>query len=941
MIANSNRILWLPGDDSRNWDYESGGWSGSNRNPSGVKIDAETALRSTVVLACIRVLSTSVAGLPLHLYRRLAGGGKEIAREHPLYKLLHTQPNSWQTSFEWREQMMLHLLTTGAAFDEKVYAGGSISEIVPLHPSRMKVEQIENMRLRYTYREASGSSTVYTQDAIMSVRGMSDDGVHGLSMIEMARDAIGLSRACEIHGASFFGNGARPGVVLSTDQMLSPEAAENTRNQWERAHRGADRAHKTAVLQGGLKVNELGGNNQEAQFLEARRFQVEEICRLWGVPPHLVGDLSRSSYSNIEQQSLDYVQNGLMPWLRRIESAIARDLLENDDEYFAEFDTRGSLRADAAGRATYYNTLWQLGVASVNEIRSWENMNPVEGGDTRFVQLNMTTLEKAAAEPEVPATVVEEIVVDETAPAPEPADAPTVIEVIDQYRSGSLTLEGAKALLMVSFPQTPEAMIDAILAGVVMKEPEPVAEEPAPEPVAEPAPEQASQRAAPYVEGEWVTLPDGRVGRVDHVMTEGELNLGDVAMPATPDAPVALVSVWEGESFGEPVPVAVSELQTAEEPEAARAYGKPKRKPAKRAAQPSGRRLRRAWCPGASPPDNSCPPGNKGKGPGGSGKGKDSSASAGNDSVDTGGGGADGPAHVEGSRAFEQREANRNARKTEDYPPTRTDSADTDQRHTVTPRYSDDGRYIPPTSPDDWTPERRRMHEEVIADATANVPRSAEPTLYMMGGGPASGKSTITRSGAVKHPDKHVLANPDVFKEDVPEYRAGLAAKRETAAPEAHEESSYLNKRTMKVAAENGQDVVWDGTGDNSVSKLEEQVKVFRSKGYKIQADYVTCDTEVAVKRSQDAAKNPKSDRYGRNVPVDAIRETHARVSEIWPEAVSRGLFDRSDLYDTTSSGKPVLIARARGTAIDIQDKAAYQRFLDKAKRDKRSRRRR
>jgi HK97 family phage portal protein len=633
MIANSNRILWLPGDDSRHFDYESGGWSGSNRNPSGVKIDAETALRSTVVLACIRVLSTSVAGLPLHLYRRLPSGGKEIAREHPLYRILHTQPNSWQTSFEWREQMMLHLLTTGAAFDEKVYAGGSISEIVPLHPSRMKVEQIENMRLRYTYREASGSSTVYTQDAIMSVRGMSDDGVHGLSMIEMARDAIGLSRACEIHGASFFGNGARPGVVLSTDQMLSPEAAENTRNQWERAHRGADRAHKTAVLQGGLKVNELGGNNQEAQFLEARRFQVEEICRLWGVPPHLVGDLSRSSYSNIEQQSLDYVQNGLMPWLRRIESAIARDLLENDDEYFAEFDTRGSLRADAAGRATYYNTLWQLGVASVNEIRSWENMNPVEGGDTRFVQLNMTTLEKAAAEPEVP--VVEEVITVEEPAADAPiADEPqqladvslngaqiaSLLEILTQVSTGLITADAAKALVMASFPSIPQPMIDRILAGTSTQ---PVAEEPAPEPVAPepetPAPEEASQRAAPYVEGMWVTLPDGRVGRVDHVMTEGELNLGDVAMPATPDAPVALVSVWEGESFGEPVPVAVSELQAAEEPEAARAYGKPKRKPkaSKRDCGTGG---------GGFKPGNKCAPGGKG------GSGKDGSGSGSGDS---------------------------------------------------------------------------------------------------------------------------------------------------------------------------------------------------------------------------------------------------------------------------------------------------------------------
>jgi HK97 family phage portal protein len=508
MIAPTARILWLPGEDSRNWDYESGGWAGGNRNPSGVKVDAETALRSTVVLACIRVLSTSVAGLPLHLYRRLSGGGKEIAREHPLYRLLHSQPNSWQTSFEWREQMMLHLLSHGFALDEKVYTGGAISEIVPLHPSRVKTEQLENNRLRYTYREASGSSTVYTQDAVMSVRGMSDDGVNGMSTIELARDAIGLARACEIHGATFFGNGARPGVILSTDQMLSPEAAENTRNQWERAHRGPDRSNRTAVLQGGLKVSELGGNNQESQFLEARRFQVEEVCRLFGVPPHLVGDLTRSSFSNIEQQSLDFLTNGLMPYLRRIESSIARDLLEGDDEYFAEFDTRGVLRADAAGRSSYYNTMWNLGVLSVNEIRSLENLNPVESGDVRFVQLNMTTLDKAASAPEpMPATVVEEIVVDETAPAPEPvadpapaeADEPQladvslngaqitgILEILTQVSSGLLTTDAAGALILASFPSIPLASVDRILAGTSTQAaaPAPVAEPPAPEPAA-------------------------------------------------------------------------------------------------------------------------------------------------------------------------------------------------------------------------------------------------------------------------------------------------------------------------------------------------------------------------------------------------------------------------------------------------------------------------
>jgi hypothetical protein len=241
-------------------------------------------------------------------------------------------------------------------------------------------------------------------------------------------------------------------------------------------------------LQGGLKVTELGGNNQESQFLEARRFQVEEVCRIFSVPPHLVGDLTRSSFSNIEQMSLEWLTNGLTPWLRRIESSITRDLLEGDDEYFAEFDTRGMMRADAAGRSAFYQSLWNLGVASVNEIRAWENLNPVEGGDTRFVQLNMTTLEKAAAAPEpMPATVVEEIVVDETAPAPEPvaeaapaeaedgpqiadvslngAQVSSLLEIVAQYNAGLLNEQGAKAIIAAAFPGIPASTVNAIIAG--------------------------------------------------------------------------------------------------------------------------------------------------------------------------------------------------------------------------------------------------------------------------------------------------------------------------------------------------------------------------------------------------------------------------------------------------------------------------------------------
>lgn len=336
---------------------------------------------------------------------------------------------------------------------------------------------------------------------------------------------------------------------------------------------------------------------------------------------------------------------------------------------------------------------------------------------------------------------------------------------------------------------------------------------------------------------------------------------------------------------------------------------------------------------GGFKPGNKCAKG--GEGGGDSSGGSDSSASAGNDTVDSGGGGADGPAHVKGSKAHADREAHRNARRTEDYPEVRQSDDHTAVRYTVAePKYDSSGQYIPPEKPSDWTPERQAMHREIIADATSGVPRSEEPTLYMMGGGPAAGKSSIIKNGDVKHPDKHVLSNPDDLKEDLPEYRAGLAAGDHRAARVAHEESSYLNKQVMNTAARNGQDVVWDGTGDNSIDKLEKQIRVLKDRGYKVQADYVTCDTEVAVERS-----NARAAKTGRAVPPDAIRETHARVSEIWPEAVKRGLFDRSDLYDTNSGGKPVLIARARGTSLDVLDKAAYQRFLDKANRGKRSRR--
>jgi HK97 family phage portal protein len=466
MIA-PNRILWLPGDvETRSLDDDLSG-----RTAAGVRVNADTALRCTVVLGCLRVLAEGVAGLPLHLYRRRPDGGKEIAREHPLYHVLHVAPNDWQTSFEWREQQMLHLGLHGNAYNE-IRAGkrGAVSALIPLHPSRMACERLENGRLRYTYREPNGSQTVYTQDQIMHLRWLSNDGVLGMVPIELARDAIALARACEIHGSSFFANGARPGFVLTTDNELDQQAAVALRDNWERMHRGSDRANRTAVLSGGLKPVELGGaSNQESQFLESRRFQTEEICRIFRVPPHLVGDLTRSSFSNIEQQSLDFIQHTLLGWLRRFETAFTRDLI-TDDNIFAEFDTRGMLRGDASARASYYSTLASLGVASVNEIRGWENLNPVEGGDERFVQLNMQTLTNAS-KPQPDPQAAEQPTAEQ--PAQPTADVGGLLAILEQVGAGTVAPDAAVSIIGSVFPAMPRTTATAIVAGVTPAQPHP------------------------------------------------------------------------------------------------------------------------------------------------------------------------------------------------------------------------------------------------------------------------------------------------------------------------------------------------------------------------------------------------------------------------------------------------------------------------------------
>jgi HK97 family phage portal protein len=400
MIAKNeqqHRILWLPGEE-RMWDEDA-----NSRSSAGVRISPDNAWMVSTLFACIRVLAEAVATPALHVLERMPDGGKRRATELPLYRRLNLQPNGWQTSFEWRCQLMLHLGLYQVAYCEIVPgAAGAVDQLVPLHPSRMEPERLENGRLRYKYREENGTRTTYSQDQILAIRGLSEDGITGLSPVVECKDALALARAYELHGARYFAAGARPGFVLSTDGNLNSEARETLANQWDRRHAGVGNAHRTAVLTGGLKPYGLPQNtNTDSQWLEGRRFQIEEICRLWRVPMHKIQAAGAIPPGNLEQASQEFLTDTIMPWLRRFESAFTRDLIVDDDRYEVAFDTRFMLRADSSARATFYRQMWDLGVYSTNDIRAEEGLNPVEGGDVRYRPLNMGVLGEEPTEADV------------------------------------------------------------------------------------------------------------------------------------------------------------------------------------------------------------------------------------------------------------------------------------------------------------------------------------------------------------------------------------------------------------------------------------------------------------------------------------------------------------------------------------------------------------
>lgn len=374
----------------------------TRRTVAGVTVSPETALECSVVLACVRVLAESIASLPMGVYKRLPGGGKEIAEEQHLHEVLCYQPNSWMTAFEYRELMQSWLLLWGNAYSYiKPGRNGAVSELIPLHPSRMEAKRLSNGKLRYYYTEPTTPVqpeirvTEYRQDEIFALRWLSSDGVTGFVPTTLSRDAIGLARATELHSSSFFGNGAIAGTYIETDQPHKPDALQRFKQQWDEAHQGPNKSFKTVIMPYGFHKKSDPVDNQAAELVSTRRYQVEEVSRCYRVPPHLIGDFSNVRFSTAEQSAIDFVTFSLTPWLRRWEMACRRDLVVDDRNYFVHFDTTPLLAGDHEARAQFLREAFNNGAIDVDEYRAAIGYNPLPNGlgKKRFVQVNMQLLE--------------------------------------------------------------------------------------------------------------------------------------------------------------------------------------------------------------------------------------------------------------------------------------------------------------------------------------------------------------------------------------------------------------------------------------------------------------------------------------------------------------------------------------------------------------------
>lgn len=399
-VGNALRALTGGGSALPPWDdywYSRPGWDSA----AGMAVTPETAMRLAAVFACIRVRSESLAACPLVVYKRLPNGGKVRAPEHPLYQVLHNSPNQWQTSMEWVEMMQAHVDLRGNAFSQIIPGPrGAIDQLIPLHPDLVQVYRLPNGKLKYQVRSRfEGEVHWYTQDEIFHLRGLSSDGLVGLSPIAIQRETMGTGLGMQDYAGRFFANDATSSTWLEHPGRFKDDAArQKFTDNWQKASTGGNR-HKTKVLEDGLKLHQVGLSNKDSQFLEATQANAEQICGVYRVPPHKIAILSRSTNNNIEHQGIEFVTDAIQPAATRWERRINTDLIDpisgalgEGGEYFAEFIVGGLLRGDMKSRYDAYAIGRNWGWLCPDTICEFEGMNPLpdgKGGQEYLRPLNM------------------------------------------------------------------------------------------------------------------------------------------------------------------------------------------------------------------------------------------------------------------------------------------------------------------------------------------------------------------------------------------------------------------------------------------------------------------------------------------------------------------------------------------------------------------------
>ena len=353
---------------------------------SGILVNEATALNLSSVWSAVKLLSESVAGLPFQVFETV-DGGKVLRKDHPVYPIIHSQPNQLQTKFTFFQSLMTSVLLYGNAYAMiKKDKFARPKSLIFLHPEDVTVMVTTKNTFMYEITYNGENMTIPARDMI-HVLGLSTDGYVGQGVVKVAENSIGLGMAAEKFGNKFFSNGANSETAFESPAQLTDEQFNRLRKVLENRHSGLNNSHRPLLLEGGMTIKPLTIPPDQAQFLQTRKFQTNEIARWFNIPPHMIGDLERSTNNNIEQQSIEYVQYALMPWVNRIEAEFSRKLFYEDEKpaIFAEFNVEGLLRGDVKARSEFYRVLWNVGAI--------ENMNPYEGGDEHYRPINTISIE--------------------------------------------------------------------------------------------------------------------------------------------------------------------------------------------------------------------------------------------------------------------------------------------------------------------------------------------------------------------------------------------------------------------------------------------------------------------------------------------------------------------------------------------------------------------